>query len=98
MESTFFSSKGEIFEKTKERLQLRTGIKGKPFEKIKFALVRKSNTTKLIYLLDGERPLPLRLGHNTFANILDIEDILADVALESDDVLELDHVDKNSCT
>ena len=34
----------------------------------------------------------------TCANILDIEDILADVASESDDVLGLDHVDKNSRT
>lgn len=93
-----FFSQGEIFEKTKERLQLRTGIKGKPFEKIKFAVVRKTNTPKPIYLSDGERPLPLRVGHNAFANILGIEDILADVASESDDVLGLDHVDKNSRT
>ncbi|CAZ81196.1 unnamed protein product [Tuber melanosporum] len=72
----FVVKQGEIFEKTKERLQLRTGIKGKPFEKIKFAVVRKSNVPKPVYLSD--------------------EDILADVASEPDDVLGLDHVDKNS--
>jgi len=80
-------------------LQLRTGIKGKPFEKIKFAVVRKSNTPKPVYLSDGEYPLAFTAWcHKTRANMLDIEDILADVASESDDVLGLDHVDKNSRT
>ena len=46
--------KGEIFKQTKERLQKRTGLKGKPFEKIKFAVVKKAQFSKPIYLEDGE--------------------------------------------
>jgi len=71
----FVVKQGELFEKTKERLQARTGIKGKPFEKIKFAVVRKSMFSKPIYLAD--------------------DDILSDVATEADDMLGLDHIDKN---
>lgn len=48
------SHKGEIFKQTKERLQKRTGLKGKPFEKIKFAVVKKAQFSKPIYLEDGE--------------------------------------------
>lgn len=44
---------GEIFKQTKERLSKRTGIKGKQFEKIKFA-VPQNMYTKVQYLEDGE--------------------------------------------
>jgi ubiquitin carboxyl-terminal hydrolase 7 len=43
---------GEPFSETKKRLEKRTGIKGKAFEKIKFALVKRYG--KLTYLVDGE--------------------------------------------
>lgn len=71
----FVVKKGEPFEETRKRLQARTGIKGKPFEKIKFAVVKKSSYSKPIYLND--------------------DDVLADVAAEPEDLLGLDHPDKN---
>ncbi|KAH8146865.1 uncharacterized protein LAJ45_09239 [Morchella importuna] len=72
----FVIKNGEIFEKTKERLQARTGIKGKPFEKIRFAVVKKTQFSKPIFLEN--------------------DDILSDIASDSDDMLGLDHPDKNS--
>lgn len=46
---------GEIFKETKERLSKRTGIKGKPFEKIKFAVVGRNTTFATPkYLEDGK--------------------------------------------
>jgi ubiquitin carboxyl-terminal hydrolase 7 len=45
---------GEIFKETKERLSKRTGIKGKQFEKIKFAVVPKSLYSNPRYLDDGK--------------------------------------------
>lgn len=50
----FVVKQGEIFKQTKERLQKRTGIKGKPFEKIKFAVVKKSQYSKPVYLEDDD--------------------------------------------
>jgi len=44
---------GESFADTKKRLEKRTGIKGKSFEKIKIAVVRRSNYSKPQYLNDG---------------------------------------------
>ena len=46
--------KGEIFKETKERLSKRTGIKGKQFDKIKFAVVPRVMYTKPQYLEDGK--------------------------------------------
>ncbi|PWY79654.1 ubiquitin C-terminal hydrolase [Aspergillus heteromorphus CBS 117.55] len=66
---------GEIFKQTKERLSKRTGIKGKQFEKIKFAVVSRTMYTNPRYLED--------------------DDILSDVIGDSDDLLGLDHVNKN---
>lgn len=43
---------GEAFSETKKRLERRTGIKGKPFEKIRFAVIRRSHY-KPHYLTDG---------------------------------------------
>ncbi|EEH42738.2 ubiquitin-specific protease UBP15 [Paracoccidioides brasiliensis Pb18] len=71
----FVVKPGEIFKETKERLSKRTGIRGKQFEKIKFAMA-------------------LRQG---FCNprYIDDDDILSDLAAEPQDVLGLDHVNKN---
>lgn len=46
--------KGEKFVDTKKRLEKRTGLKGKSFEKIKFAVVRRANYSKPQYLEDGK--------------------------------------------
>jgi ubiquitin carboxyl-terminal hydrolase 7 len=43
----------EIFADTKKRLEKRTGIKGKNFEKIKFAVVKRSSYSRPVYLTDG---------------------------------------------
>ncbi len=50
------TSQGEIFKDTKARLQKRTGIQEKQFEKIKFALVPRALYSKAMYLNDGSCP------------------------------------------
>ncbi|KAI9898253.1 hypothetical protein N3K66_006613 [Trichothecium roseum] len=45
---------GEKFVDTKKRLEKRTGFKGKSFEKIKFAIVRRGNYSKPRYLEDDD--------------------------------------------
>ncbi|KAK9546263.1 ubiquitin-specific protease ubp15 [Aspergillus fumigatus] len=50
----FVMKPGEIFKETKERLSKRTGIKGKQFEKIKFAVVPKSLYSNPRYLDDDD--------------------------------------------
>lgn len=45
---------GEKFSETKKRLEKRTGFKGKSFEKIKFAVVRRGQFSKPQYLGDGK--------------------------------------------
>lgn len=50
----FVLIEGEKFVDTKKRLEKRTGLKGKSFEKIKFAVVRRSNYSKPQYLNDGK--------------------------------------------
>lgn len=47
---------GEAFVDTRKRLEKRTGLKGKSFEKIKFALVRRPYS-KVHYLQDSKRLL-----------------------------------------
>ncbi|KAL1974815.1 hypothetical protein VTN31DRAFT_5019 [Thermomyces dupontii] len=66
----------EVFKETKERLSKRTGIKGKMFEKIKFAVV-----PNIVYA--------------TNPRYLEDDDILADVIVDSNDLLGMDHVNKN---
>ncbi len=51
------TAQDEKFADTKKRLEKRTGLKGKSFEKIKFAIVRRSNPSKPRYLEDGEHLL-----------------------------------------
>jgi hypothetical protein len=46
--------KGEKFADSKKRLEKRTGLKGKSFEKIKFAVIRRAAYSKPQYLNDGE--------------------------------------------
>lgn len=86
---------GEIFKETKERLSKRTGIKGKQFEKIKFAVVPKSLYSNPRYLDDGKSYIfPFKRRYRD-ANITTADDILSDIVGESDDMLGLDHVNKS---
>lgn len=87
-------SQGEIFKETKERLSKRTGIKGKQFEKIKFAVVPRSLYSNPRYLEDGESCL-FTSGMTFDANPSVADDILSDIVGDSDDLLGLDHVNKN---
>ncbi|KIW07364.1 uncharacterized protein PV09_02210 [Verruconis gallopava] len=50
----FLVKKGEPMKETKERLSKRTGIKGKAFERIKFATVHRSPYGKVEYLEDDD--------------------------------------------
>lgn len=50
----FLLKEGERFAETKKRLEKRTGLKGKSFEKIKFAVVRRAQFSRPQYLTDGE--------------------------------------------
>ncbi|KAF2841356.1 cysteine proteinase [Patellaria atrata CBS 101060] len=50
----FTLKQGEIFKETKERLSRRTGIKGKQFDKIKFAVVPRASYSKPEYLSDDD--------------------------------------------
>lgn len=89
---------GEVFRETKERLSKRTGIKGKQFEKIKFAVVARTlYSSSPRYLEDGKYfsiqtyiclQIPILTGFSQ-------DDILSDVIGQSDDLLGLDHVNKN---
>ncbi|EQK98584.1 Peptidase C19, ubiquitin carboxyl-terminal hydrolase 2 [Ophiocordyceps sinensis CO18] len=47
-------NRGETFADTKKRLPKRTGLKGKSFEKIKFAVVRRASYSKPHYLNDDD--------------------------------------------
>jgi ubiquitin carboxyl-terminal hydrolase 7 len=57
---------GETFSETKKRLEKRTGIKGKSFEKIKFAVVRRSQFSRPQYLVDGKPEFKLVLSANRY--------------------------------
>lgn len=50
----FLLKEGEKFSDTKVRLEKRTGLKGKSFEKIKFAVVRRAQFSRPQYLTDGK--------------------------------------------
>ncbi|KAJ5182979.1 Ubiquitin carboxyl-terminal hydrolase 21 [Penicillium capsulatum] len=50
----FVVKQGEVFKETKERLSKRTGIKGKPFEKIKFAVVPRASFSSPKYLEEDD--------------------------------------------
>jgi ubiquitin carboxyl-terminal hydrolase 7 len=50
----FVVKPGELFAETKKRLSARTQIKGKNFEKIKFAVIPRATFSAAKYLEDGE--------------------------------------------
>ncbi|KAL2825982.1 hypothetical protein BDW59DRAFT_145700 [Aspergillus cavernicola] len=50
----FVMKPGEIFKETKERLSKRTGLKGKRFEKVKFAVVPRALYSTARYLEDDD--------------------------------------------
>ncbi|KAL8985664.1 MAG: hypothetical protein Q9205_000678 [Flavoplaca limonia] len=50
----FVVKPGELFKDTKERLSKRTGIKGKQFEKLRFAVVQRSLYSRPTYLNDED--------------------------------------------
>jgi ubiquitin carboxyl-terminal hydrolase 7 len=50
----FVVKHGELFAETKKRLSARTQIKGKNFEKIKFAVVPRTSFSNAKYLEDGK--------------------------------------------
>jgi ubiquitin carboxyl-terminal hydrolase 7 len=66
-------------------------MKGKSFEKVRFAVVRRSTYSKPTYLNDGKfhTQSPTVRGSDQTT-----EDILWDVATLDDDLLGLDHVDR----
>jgi len=67
----FLLKEGEPFSETKKRLEKRTGLKGKSFERIKFAVVRRSHFSKPHYLKDGEFRDELKpLAAHRYANQL----------------------------
>jgi ubiquitin carboxyl-terminal hydrolase 7 len=88
----FLVRKGEPFKETKERLQKRTGIKGKAFERIKFASVARAAYGKLEYLEDGKYSLSTCLL-DCEANFPS-DEILWDKAITQDINLGLDHTNK----
>jgi len=88
------SHQGEKFEDTKVRLQTRTGIKGKPFENIKFAVIKKSSYPKPVYLEDGS-PCCDPFDWSGSLQVA-ADDILYDVANEDEDCLGLDHADRHA--
>jgi ubiquitin carboxyl-terminal hydrolase 7 len=57
-------SKDEKFSETRKRLEKRTGIKGKNFDKIKFAVVKRSSYSKPTYLEDGTATPILLFSYN----------------------------------
>ncbi len=93
----FLIKEGEMFSETKKRLEKRTGLKGKSFEKIKFAVVRRAQFSRPQYLTDGKQATPHPqhfLGHAGLAANGVADDILWDVAQNSDDILGMDHPDR----
>lgn len=85
--------KGEKFIDTKKRLEKRTGFKGKNFEKIKFALVKRASYSKPIYLSDGTL-LHLALRARPWTNFI-ADSELGELIVSVDDMLGLDHIDRS---
>ncbi|KAF1981728.1 cysteine proteinase [Aulographum hederae CBS 113979] len=71
----FWMKNGEVFKDTKERLSKRIGIKGKQFEKIKFAVVPRNSYSKPEQIED--------------------DDILSEKLTGREDMLGMDHPNKN---
>ncbi|KJR86641.1 ubiquitin carboxyl-terminal hydrolase 7 [Sporothrix schenckii 1099-18] len=93
----FLLKENEPFSETRKRLEARTGYKGKSFEKIKFALVRRMPYSKPQYLNDGKTiPSTCVLLSIPWpdSKLTGVDDILWDLATQEDDFLGLDHVDR----
>lgn len=84
---------GEKFIDTKKRLEKRTGFKGKNFEKIKFALVKRASYSKPLYLSDGTSLRPA-LPARCLTNLLPDSE-LDELVVSVDDMLGLDHIDRS---
>lgn len=84
----------EVFKDTKERLSKRTGIKGKQFEKIKFAVITRANYSKPEYLSDGKYNPQHRNPSFRYRANRQADDILSEKLVSKDDLLGLDHADK----
>ncbi|KAM3543524.1 hypothetical protein ARSEF1564_003576 [Beauveria bassiana] len=65
----FLLVEGERFADSKKRLEKRTGLKGKSFEKIKFAIVRRSNPSKLRYLEDDDELWTMATSEDDFLGL-----------------------------
>ena len=88
---------GEVFKDTKERLSIRLGLKGKQFDKIKFAIVPRSIYAKPSPLNDGilfYKPLPFGLMQDTITDTC-AEDVVWDVIRSNEDQIGLDHVNRH---
>ena len=103
---TDIDKQGELFKDTKDRLSKRIGLKGKQFEKIKFAIIQRSIYSKPLYLNDGKSncsSLPFPPGtktHHKRTKANDpihffADDILFDSANTQDDYLGVDHVNRH---
>jgi ubiquitin carboxyl-terminal hydrolase 7 len=88
----FLINPDEKFSDTKKRLEKRTGLKGKNFEKIKFATVKRSMYATPQYLNDGKHHIL-----ESFDGLLTVylDDILYDMIDPDSDQLGLDHPDRS---
>lgn len=60
----FIIKEGEVFKETKERLSKRTGIKGKNFEKVRFAIVKGGQNYSRPVWVEDDDILSEKLGHD----------------------------------
>ncbi|KAJ5462719.1 hypothetical protein N7475_007663 [Penicillium sp. IBT 31633x] len=65
----FVVKPGELFAETKKRLSARTQIKGKNFEKIKFAVVPRTSFSNAKYLEDGDILSDVAAGADDFLGL-----------------------------
>ncbi len=93
LSTTFLTpTQNEKFSETKNRIEKRIGIHGKNFEKIKFAVVKRSSYTKPIYLNDGIAKISNPPLKSVLTLVLD--SILDEAITAEDDLLGLDHQDR----
>lgn len=83
-----------MFKDTRERLSKRIGLKGKQFDKIKFAVVPRSIYGKISYLEKGMRHL-LEIRHVDIINDRACADDILSAKASADDSLGIDHVNRN---
>lgn len=88
----FLIKPDEVFSDTRKRLEKRTGMKGKNFEKVKFATVKRSMYATPSYLSDGKFSL---LASVKEAADVFIDDVLYDLVDPDSDSLGLDHIDRS---